>query len=199
MVESTFIKMLNKKQENIIIGCVYKYPEHEVSDFKNNFITPLLEKSSNENKNIMIMSDFDINLINYKDDKNTGNFLDTTFSQSFLPHTTTPTRITRNTKTFIDKIYYNKSLNNIISGNLSSIISHHFLIEPLDFSEKSSKTINRQRCYKNFDKLKFKAGLVKVNWHGFCLIYNPNDALVHFLKIVNKLLDKHAPYKIIKY
>ena len=59
--------------------------------------------------------------------------------------------------------------------------------------------INRQRCYKNFDKLKFKADLVKVNWDGFCLTSNPNDALTHFLKIVNKLLDKHAPYKTIKY
>ena len=177
------LKFWKKTQKNIIIGCAYKHPEHEVSDFTNNFIAPLLEKSSNENKNIMIMSDFDVNLINYKDDKNTGNFLGTMFSQSFLPHTTTSTRITKNTKTLIDKIYYNKSLNNIISGDLSSIIFDHFLIEPLDFSEKSSKTINRQRCHQNFDKLKFKAGLVKVNWHGFCLTYNPNDALVHFLKI----------------
>ena len=59
--------------------------------------------------------------------------------------------------------------------------------------------INRQRCYKSFDKLKFKADLVKVNWDGFCLTSNPNDTLAHFLKIVNKLLDKHAPYKNIKY
>ena len=192
MVESIFIKVLNKKQKNIIIGCVYKHPKHEVSGFTNNFITPLLDKLSNENKDIMIMGDFNINLINYNDDKNTGNFLDTMFSQSFLPYITTPTRITRNTKTLIDNIYYNKPLNNIISGNLSSIISDHliqFLIEPLDFSEKSSKIINRQRCYKNFDKLKFKTDLVKINWDGFCLNSNPNDALAHFLKIVNKLLD----------
>ena len=89
-----------------------------------------------ENKDIMIMGDFNINLINYNDDKNTGNFLDTMFSQSFLPYITTPTRITRNTKTLIDNIYYNKPLNNIISGNLSSIISDHliqFLIEPRFF------------------------------------------------------------------
>ena len=59
--------------------------------------------------------------------------------------------------------------------------------------------INKQRCYKNFDILKFKADLVKVSWDGFCLTSNPNDALVHFLKIVNKLLDKHAPYKTIKH
>ena len=59
--------------------------------------------------------------------------------------------------------------------------------------------INRKRCYKNFDKLKFKADLVKVNWDGFCLTFNPNDAIINFLKIVNKLLDKNAPYKTIKY
>ena len=202
MVESTFIEILNKKQKNMIIGCVYKHPKHEVSDFTNNFITPLLDKLSNENKDIMIMGDFTINLINYNDDKNTGNFLDTMFSQSFLPYITTPTRITRNTKTFIDNIYYNKPLNSIISGNLSSIISDkliQFLIEAIDFSEKSSKMINRQRCYKIFDKLKFKSDLVKVNWDGFCLTSNPNDALAHFLKIVNKRLDKHVPYKTIKY
>ena len=88
MVESTFIEILNKKQKNMIIGCVYKHPKHEVSDFTNNFITPLLDKLSNENKDIMIMGDFHINLINYNDDKNTGNFLDTMFSQSFLLYCT---------------------------------------------------------------------------------------------------------------
>ena len=100
------------------------------------------------------MGDFNINLITYKDDKNTGNFLDTMFSQSLLPYVTTPTRITRNTKTLIDNIHYNKPLNNIISGNLSSMISDHwiqFLIKPIDFSEESSKIINRQRCYRNFE------------------------------------------------
>ena len=120
----------------------------------------------------------------------------------FLPYITTPNRITRNTKTLIDNIYYNKPLNSITYGNLSSIISDHliqFLIEPLDFSEKSSKMINSQRCYKNFAKLKFKADLVKINWNDFCLTSNPNDALSHFLKILNKFLDKYAPYKTIRY
>ena len=83
MVESTFIEILNKKQKNMIIGCVYKHPKHGVSDFTNNYITPLLDKLSNENKDIMIMGDFNINLITYNDDKNTGNFLDTMFSHLF--------------------------------------------------------------------------------------------------------------------
>ena len=55
-----------------------------------------------------------------------------------------------------------------------------------------------QRCYKNFDKLNFKADLVKVNWDDFCFTSNPNDALVHFLKIANKLLDKLLHIKLSK-
>ena len=93
MVESTFIEILNKKQKHMIIGCVYKLSKHEVSDFPNNYITPLLDKLSNENKDIMIMGDFHVNLINYNDGKNTGNLFDTMFSQSFLPYITTPTRL----------------------------------------------------------------------------------------------------------
>ena len=59
---------------------------------------------------------------------------------SFLLFITTPTRTTRNTKTLIDNIFYNKPLNDIMSGNLSSIISDHlleFLIEPSKFTKKS--------------------------------------------------------------
>ena len=197
MAESTFIENLNKKQKNMIIGCVYKHPKHEFNDFTNNYITPLLDKLSNENKDIMFMGDFNINLINYNDDKNTGNFLDTMFSQSFLPYTTTPTRITRNTKTLADNIYYNKPLNNIISGNLSSIIFDHliqFLIEPLYFSEKSSKMINRQRCNKNFDKLKFKADLLNPLTVHIVFLSVPPGMTLKVTQCTMKL-SAHSPKK----
>ena len=108
----------------MIIGFVYKHPKHEVNNFTDHHITSLLDKLSNTNRDIVIMGDFNINLINYNDEKHTGNFLGTMFSQSFLPYITTPTRIPRNTKTLIDNIFYNKALNNNISGNLSSIINY---------------------------------------------------------------------------
>ena len=58
---NNYLEILNKK-ENMIIGCVYKHLKHGVSDFTNNYITPSLDKLSNENKDIMIMGDFNINL-----------------------------------------------------------------------------------------------------------------------------------------
>ena len=30
LIEATFIEILNKKQKNLIIGCVYRHHEHEV-------------------------------------------------------------------------------------------------------------------------------------------------------------------------
>ena len=48
---------------------------------------PLPDNLSNENKDIMIMGDFNVNIINWwqKYDKNIGNFLDTMLSHCFLP------------------------------------------------------------------------------------------------------------------
>ena len=81
MVESAFIKILNK------------HPKHEFNGFTKNRITPLLDKLSPENKDIVIMGGFNINL-----KLTIQNFLETMLSQSFLSYITTPTRITRNTK-----------------------------------------------------------------------------------------------------
>ena len=36
-------------------------------------------------------------------------------------------------------------------------------------------------------------------WGTYCHDPDPNFALEHFLKIVEKLLDKHAPYKNVKH
>ena len=112
-------------------------------------------------------------------------------SHFFLSFTTTATRITRNTKTLIDNIFYNKPLNDIMSGNLSSIISDHliqFLTEPSQFTKKSPQMIYRQRCYKNFEKLQFRVDLIKIKLSGsvFAMILIQILHLNIFLKLQNK-------------
>ena len=141
------------------------------------------------------MEDFNINLLKY-DDKNTANFLDTMFSYSYLPFINTPTRVEDHPKTLIDNIFYNKPMQNITAGSISFVISNHliqFLIEQSSTNAKLKQTCKLQRCYENFDKTKFKNDLHKISWKEH---YSPdsNVALEHFLQIINKLLDKHAPY-----
>ena len=58
----------------MVAGCIYKHPKQTIPDFLDNRLLsllekPLLEKLSHENKQILIMGDFSINLLNYDDQK----------------------------------------------------------------------------------------------------------------------------------
>ena len=167
----------------MVVGCIYKHPKQTIPDFLDNHLLPLLEKSSHENKQILTMGGFNINLLNY-DNKNTANFLDTMFSYSYLPFINTPTRVTGHSKTLIDNIFYNKPMLNITAGNISSVISDYliqFLIEPSSSNAKLKQTCKLQRRYKKFDKAKFKSDLHKISWKEHCTNPDSNVALEHFL------------------
>ena len=116
MIESTLVEIMNKNEKNMMAGCIYKHPKQTMSDFLNNHLLSVLEKLSHENKQILIMGDFIINLLNY--DKNTSNFL--------------------------DKIkIYSKTMLHLAAGNISSVISDHliqFLIEPSSANAKLEQT-----------------------------------------------------------
>ena len=110
----------------MVAGCIYKHTKQTISDFLGNHVLPLLETLFHENKHILIIGDFNINLLNY-DEKNTANFLDTMFSYSYLPFINTPTRMTDCSKALVDNIFYNKPTLNITAGNISSVISCHLI------------------------------------------------------------------------
>ena len=82
----------------------------------------------------------------------------------------------------------------MIAGNLCSVISDHlfqFLVEPSYYMHNSSKEKITKRCYKRFDKEKFKSDLGKVNWQKQCNNPDPNFSMEH----IHMLLDRHALFK----
>ena len=81
MIESTFVEIINKNEKYMVAGCIYKHPKQTIPYFLGNNLLPNLE-ISHQNKQILIMGDFNINLLNY-DDKNIANFLDTMFCYSY--------------------------------------------------------------------------------------------------------------------
>ena len=90
---------------------------------------------------------------------------------------------------------------NVTARNISSVISDHliqFLTESSSSNVKIEQTRKLQRCFKNFDKAKFKNDLNKFSWKEHCSIPDSNVALESFLQILNKLLHKHAPYVMSK-
>ena len=199
LIESTFIEIMNTKQKNMIIGCIYKHPKQGTHDFNENYTLPLMDKLSREKTYILIMGDFNINLLNYSNDKDTTIFLDRMFSNSFSPLITLPTRVSNNSETLLDNIFYKKPLNNdMIAGNLCFVISNHFiqfLVQLSSYMQNSSKEKITKRCCKKFDKERFKYYLEKVKWQKHFNNLDPNVSMEHCLNIVHTLLDRHAPFK----
>ena len=89
----------------------------------------ILKKVSFENKDVYLLGDFNISLLNYESDRHT-------------PYIKLPTRITPRSKTLIDNIFYNNFNESIISGNLITDISDHlaqFIIIPKILQQESKK------------------------------------------------------------
>ena len=103
-LESIFIEIINKKGKNQITGCIYKHPKMLISEFCEDFLNDLTEKLSKE---IYLMGDFNINLLNYQSVNHTTKSLGYICSSGFFPYINIPTRINSRSKTLIDNIYLN--------------------------------------------------------------------------------------------
>ena len=86
-------------------------------DFKNNYLTQILGIPSKEQKQVFLLGDFNINLLNYNDHQPKNDFLESLASNSSIPYILHPTRITSHSKTPIDNIFSNYISHEIISGN----------------------------------------------------------------------------------
>ena len=150
-LESVFIEIINKKGKNTIVGCIYKHPKLAIDEFNNQFLSPMLEKVSFENKEVYVMGSFNINLLNYESNRETGDFLNNLHSNSLVRYITLPTCITPRSKTLIDNIFFNKINEAAISGNLvTDILDHHarFLITPRILENDPNK-VTLRRSFKN--------------------------------------------------
>ena len=152
-LESVFIEIIKSNNRNIMVGCVYRHPSMEVNEFNSLFLNTLSENLlSEKNKEIVLLGDFNIDLLKYEKDHNTADFLDQMYSASLVPHITSPTRITSHSRTLIDNIFSMDISENAVSGNIAMSISDHlaqFLSLPID----QFKTNNNKNIYQcNFKK-----------------------------------------------
>ena len=117
----------------------------DVSDFNKNYLNTLLDKLSKKNKQVFLLGDFNINLLNYNDHQPTNEFLDSLDSNSFIPYILQPTRITSPSKTLIGNIFSNIISHEVISGNITATISdhlHQFLFAPNVLSKNACQKSN---------------------------------------------------------
>ena len=66
----------------------------------------VIHKISNESKLCTLLGDYNLNLLNLESHNPTGDFVNTLASYFFQPHIIKPTRITDDSATLIDNIFF---------------------------------------------------------------------------------------------
>ena len=94
-------------KKNTLAGCICKHPGLTTQEFNFDFLQPLIDKLATENKDIVLLGDFHVDLLHHESNNPTREFLDLMYSILLTPQITVPTRSTLRSKTLIDKIFIN--------------------------------------------------------------------------------------------
>ena len=140
----------------------------DLTDFNSNYLNKLLENISKEQKSIFLLGDFNVNLLNYNEHNSTNEFSDSLGSNSFIPLTLQPIRITSHSYTLIDNVFLNIIDPDLISGNLTAIISDHLpqfaIISNMFGNTTSNKSNICDRGCSKFDRKHFIPDYFSIDW-----------------------------------
>ena len=75
-LESVFINVICSKVKNTIVGYAQRHPFTNPIEFIDLYFSKLLRKFSKEDKTIMLMGDFSIDLLKYDHKTDSASFLD---------------------------------------------------------------------------------------------------------------------------
>lgn len=192
--KSYFIEIPRTKLKNILIGCVYRHPSNNCTQFKE-----ILCENFNQINQLgfeaYILGDININLLNYCSNEATSEYLDMLCSVSLLPIITKATRITNHTSTLIDQIYTNTPEKIMQSGICLVDISDHLPC----FCTVTTKLPNiiQQfffRDYSKFDSRQYLDDLEKINFNE--IVNNDvNKSMNDFTNALNEVTNRHASLK----
>ena len=128
----------------------------------------MLEKVSQEQNQIFLVEDFNINLLNYNMHQPANGFLDSLASDSIIPYILQPKRLTSHSRTLIGNILSNIVSSEIISGNLTTTISHYLhqpLFAPNTLSNPSYNRSNKfERDWSKYNKENFILDYFEKDW-----------------------------------
>ena len=198
--ESICLKVFCGKERYRIIANFYRPPNSSMKDFNSKMqsFLDMLEKEQHFKNavEIILLGDFNCNLLNHETHKDTNDFLNLFLSSSFLPLITLPSRVTDTSSTLIDNIWTNSRHNEKFSGLLIEHISDHLPIFHLQVKigdQLNNEDIKiRNLSIKN--KEKFREDLILHNWDPILSDNNPESAFESFAKVINEKYENCFPY-----
>ena len=153
----------------------------------------------NKKRYIVLLGDFNINLLNYNDHQAINNFLDSLASNSFILYILHPTRINNHSKTLLDNMFSNFISPEIISSNIITTKSDHLpqfsFVPNILPNPPTQKSNYYERDWSKFKQENWIINYFDKNWTDLLQIdqQNVNLSLDSFLNNINSILDVHAP------
>lgn len=109
----------------------------------------IIDKIAARNTNLILLGDFNIDLIKVNSHNKTNAFIEEFFSRGLSPLITKPTRITDYSATLIDHIHTNINNKNVIPGIIITDVSDHCGIFSI-FKNGRKKTKHKPALYRSF-------------------------------------------------
>ena len=123
----------------------------ELLEFNNDYLTNLLVTLSSKNKTVVVLGDFNADLLEYDQNSNISDFLDLMYSSLLLLHIFSPTRTTSSSATLIDNIFTNNYNSSFVSGNLvNTFPEHHAQFLIMGNENSSFKLDSKEHMFQDF-------------------------------------------------
>ena len=198
--ESIFIEIIIDRK-NIIVGTVYRpnsYPKADIDVFMHT-MNELQHLLGCEHKEVYIMGDMNIDLLNFTSHKKTGEYLENILAQGFLPLITKPSIICSHSSTLIDHIYTNKTDLNAVSGIVITDVSDHLgvfsIIQLMHSNNENISRIKLSRSYSQANIATFKDKLGSIDYTPIFKEICPNRAYDIFIELYTQAYDYAFPLK----
>lgn len=206
--ESVAVKVHTPDGKSFVIISLYRPNQHNLMTYSEQCDTFLqhfhehLDMLSSINIPVIIFTDSNFNLSNCGVDDKITSYVDTFHSFGFLNVISKATRLSNESKTFIDQILINDFFDKICSSgvNIDSPSDHFFtfieinLIKPIKSDNESFFT----RKFSDFNKNNFRNSLFNRTWRDVYSSDCPNEAFNLFWDTFKQLYDIHFPLISVK-
>ena len=151
---------------------------------------------------VVLLGDFNADLLKYDHDEEVAEFLDVMYSKLLIPNISSPTRITSTSATLINNIFANDYGNTFTSGNLVTTLSDHlaqFFIVPIRNTTRHKES---KKVHRNFQEILRNKGIIsrdlqKTNWNTELQLNleKINISTEKFISKINNLINDWLPLK----
>ena len=201
--EFQVIEITHNGHKNSIICNFYRSPNGQLNSFIDKLKNTLSNLGRHRNKNIFLLGDSNIDLLDYGRIDNVTKYVDMLGEHGFAPVISRPTRITNHSATIIDHIFVNNCHAITKSGIITESLSDHlatFVGIILDSNRISCKLQDDPlelltRVINDENITKFEQEISATDWNFLNSIYTADAKFNAFERKYEEIYNRNFPLK----